>query len=124
VIESLFIGGAQQAVGTYGAIGSGADFPMTLFTGSGLLRVTSVGLPGDYNDDGAVNAADYVVWRKTDGSQAGFQMWRANFGKTLGSGASTLPSPAVTTHPAVPEPAGALLSIIGWAAAVNIRRRR
>jgi T5SS/PEP-CTERM-associated repeat protein/autotransporter-associated beta strand protein len=121
VIESLFIGGAPQAVGTYGAIGSGADFPMTLFTGSGLLRVTSVGLPGDYNDDGAVNAADYVVWRKTDGSQAGFQMWQANFGKTLGTGANTLPN--VTIDRAIPEPASALLLIMAWAAAVTIKRR-
>ena len=24
--------------------------------------------PGDYNDDGTVNAADYVVWRKNEGT--------------------------------------------------------
>ena len=41
-----------------------------------ILRPT-----GDYNDDGAVNAADYVVWRKTDGTPEGYNTWRANFGK-------------------------------------------
>ena len=33
-------------------------------------------LPGDFNDDGTVDAADYVVWRKTDGTQAGYNTWR------------------------------------------------
>ena len=52
-------------------------------------------LAGDYNRDGVVDAADYVVWRKTlgsdtelaaDGSRNGvidpadYELWRANFG--------------------------------------------
>ena len=123
-IDSLFINGAPQAVGTYGAIGSSCRLPNGAIHWPGLLRVTSVGLPGDYNGDGAVNAADYVVWRKSDGSQTGFQLWRANFGNSLGTGANTLPSPTVTIYPAIPEPASALLSIMGWGAAVTIRRRR
>jgi hypothetical protein len=28
-----------------------------------VLEVVAAGLPGDYNDDGVVNAADYVVWK-------------------------------------------------------------
>jgi hypothetical protein len=58
-------------------------------------------LRGDYNVDGAVDAADYVVWRKTlgqtgipafsgadgdgdgDVTQADYIVWRANFGRTL-----------------------------------------
>ena len=59
-------------------------------------------LPGDYNHDDRVDAADYVVWRKTFGSttalaadgsgnqqidQADFDVWRRNFGTTVaGSG--------------------------------------
>jgi hypothetical protein len=56
-------------------------------------------LSGDYNDDGAVDAGDYVVWRKAlnsmvphstgaDGNgdgkidQADYDVWRANFGKS------------------------------------------
>ena len=53
-----------------------------------------VDLPGDYNDDNRVDAADYAVWRKnlvrntalpndsTPGSVIpyDYQVWRANFG--------------------------------------------
>ena len=34
----------------------------------GMLSVAATGLPGDYNQDGTVDAADYVVWRKNLGS--------------------------------------------------------
>ncbi len=63
-------------------------------------------LDGDYNFDGTVDAADYVLWRKNDGTQEGYDTWRANFGQMAGSGsAGDSPSQA-----AVPEPAlGALL---------------
>ena len=56
---------------------------------------------GDYNEDGSVNAADYVVWREHDGqtfalpnrdtanagpiSAADYNSWRKNFGNTGGS---------------------------------------
>ena len=48
-------------------------------------------LPGDFNGDGSVDAADYVVWRENGGSQAEYDLWRANFGNTSpgsGTGAS------------------------------------
>lgn len=48
-----------------------------------------IGLPGDYNHDGVVNAADYVVWRKRLGSvytQSDFLIWRAHFGEPAGEG--------------------------------------
>jgi PEP-CTERM motif len=60
------------------------------------------GLAGDYNRDGSVNAADYVVWRKTDGSQQGYNTWRANFGRSSGQG-------ALSQTAAVPEPTAAVL---------------
>ena len=60
-------------------------------------------LVGDYNGDGVVNAADYVVWRDTVGSTtdlrangdnsnnaidaADYGVWKANFGETPGAGA-------------------------------------
>ena len=82
-------------------------------------------LPGDYNDDGVVNAADYTVWRDTVGQSvailttgadgdgdgaittADYQVWKTHFGQTLaavGSGAS------------VPEPPTVLLvfAAAGW----------
>ncbi len=39
-IGSLTIAGIARAIGTYGAIGSGADFQSSTFTGNGLLNVT------------------------------------------------------------------------------------
>jgi hypothetical protein len=69
----------------------------------------------DFNEDGTVDAADYVVWRKTrgatgigsaaDGDNNGlvdghdYQVWRANFGRIVGA------SLAVDNVNAVPEPA-------------------
>jgi endo-1,4-beta-D-glucanase Y len=51
------------------------------------MAVLSTPQPGDFNDDGKVDAADYVVWRKRDRTQAGFNSWRANFGQSQGGGA-------------------------------------
>jgi hypothetical protein len=74
------------------------------------------GLNGDYNSDGAVNAADYVVWRNagatdtlpndpTPGTvnQADYLLWRANFGSTASLGAG------VGSGQSIPEPAAGLL---------------
>jgi hypothetical protein len=68
------------------------------------------GLAGDYNDDGSVDAADYVVWRKNDGTPEGYDTWRANFGETA-TGAGGIST--------VPEPATLLALAIGFLAAVN-----
>ncbi|MEX2306112.1 MAG: hypothetical protein WD738_00870 [Pirellulales bacterium] len=68
-------------------------------------------LPGDFNLDGTVDAADYVVWRKTDNTQAGYDTWRANFGQTAGS-SSALPF-AAPLSAAVPEPAPLTLAAVG-----------
>ena len=38
-------------------------------------------MPGDFNQDGEVDAADYVVWRRNGGPQADYETWRANIGK-------------------------------------------
>jgi hypothetical protein len=77
----------------------------------------SVALAGDFNFDGSVDAADYVVWRETDGTQQGYDTWRSNFGATAGGGsAGASPWPAAARREPrpstrVPEPSGmALLS--------------
>jgi hypothetical protein len=44
-----------------------------------------MGMPGDYNNDGTVDAADYIVWKKTDGTPQGYDRWRVNFGATSSS---------------------------------------
>lgn len=73
------------------------------------------GLPGDYNDDGIVDASDYVIWRmmlgqmvtpysSADGDGNGivndddYSTWRDNFGLTLPS-----PEPG-GTDPGTPPP--------------------
>jgi hypothetical protein len=81
----------------------------------------SVSLPGDYNRNGVVDAADYTVWRDSRGSTTNFaadgngngvidsgdlSIWTLNFGHTVsGSGASA--------SAAVPEPACLLLLFTG-----------
>jgi hypothetical protein len=71
-VESLFIDGVMQPTGTWGAVGSGADFTSPWITGTGMLQVTTFvePVPGDYNGDGAVSADDYDIWRATFGQTA------------------------------------------------------
>ena len=73
------------------------------------------GLPGDYNGNGVVDAADYVVWRKRGGTQEEYNTWRTNFGRT--SGAASL---AAAT---APEPTSCVLLILA-AAVGRLRRTR
>jgi hypothetical protein len=65
-------------------------------------------LPGDFNNDGNVNAADYVVWRKTDGTPERYNAWRADFGRTVGSSAMLAPS----LSDGVPEPTSLMLLVV------------
>jgi hypothetical protein len=95
-----------------------------------LVTVTNVvdelPLIGDYNANGTVDAADYIVWRNSVGQvgaglpadgngngqidAADYNLWRANFGRTLpGSGtsmaaASELAEPSINQEVADSEP--------------------
>jgi hypothetical protein len=78
---------------------------------------------GDFNLDGTVDAADYVVWRNGLGTtydQNAYGVWRAHFGQSAGSGAA-LPSDEPLSA-AVPEPRSAFL-LLAFGAAVGTRRR-
>jgi hypothetical protein len=79
---------------------------------------SNAGLDGDYNGDGMVDAADYVFWRKTDGSPAGYDLWEENFGESLGSGGA-----GQAASGGVPEPAGLIFVLMGAVSAAGIRRR-
>jgi hypothetical protein len=73
--------------------------------------------PGDFNGDGAVNAADYVVWQGAFPSTlkgGDLLAWQRNFGKTAAAAALS----------SVPEPAAGLLTLAGWAAFAGLRRKR
>jgi hypothetical protein len=124
IIGSLLLNGAPQANGiTYGSTASGALFQSDeYFTGTGVV---SVGLPGDFNGDGSVDAGDYVVWSKSPsaygGSPAGYDLWRANFGLTsAGSGSGSNLGGSAN----VPEPAAILLAVCGALPFMNRRIRR
>jgi autotransporter-associated beta strand protein len=88
------------------------------------ITINSLGLPGDFNSDGKVDAGDYVTWRKNNGTNnalandnglgvpvgpAHYNLWRANFGNPpgAGSGGNSLGAAGV------PEPAGLVLAVLG-----------
>ncbi len=98
-----------------------------------LIVASAIGnLPGDYNGDGAVDAADYTVWRDNLGGTdesvlfgngngdgiidaADYVRWRTNYGSML-----TLPAPTASLA-TVPEPGAlGLLSVMGL---MVVRRR-
>jgi hypothetical protein len=99
-----------------------------------LLRTVSA-VAGDFNADGTVDAADYVVWRKLRGKTEGhlaadatgpegvrdgivdkwdYDMWRANFGARFAS--------AEPTANAVPEPTAAAIAALTLLVLVMRRR--
>jgi hypothetical protein len=73
-------------------------------------------IPGDFNHDSRVDAADYVTWRKTDGTQLGYNTWRTHFGRTL--------PPAGVGTAVIPEPATTILAIICLAGIIYRTRLR
>jgi hypothetical protein len=75
-------------------------------------------LPGDFNSDGFVDAADYVVWRKANGgNMAGYAQWRANFGAIMLAAGGSL------GRLTVPEPSTLLLLVIGALAVTKVAPR-
>jgi hypothetical protein len=90
---------------------SGVDETFLINRGSLSFDVTPAvaALPGDFNQDGAVDAADFVVWRKevnATSDMTGYDDWRANFGRATAE-ASLLAGSA-----AVPEPTAAVAVVI------------
>lgn len=96
------------------------------------LFTEPAGLPGDYNADGKVDAADYTVWRDNlgtgfplagngdeTGSSAGvvdgddYVLWKNNYG--------AMAMPAMSPASAIPEPTSALLLLVA-AAGIYVRR--
>ncbi len=87
----------------------------------GVSTTLLVTLSGDYNGDGAVDAADYTVWRDMDGQetaagtradgngdgvvdQLDYDVWSAHFGQAISLEAATT---------STPEPSGASLTLLG-----------
>ncbi|MEM6331135.1 MAG: sulfatase [Planctomycetota bacterium] len=100
---------------TQGSFGAG---PVIAEIESFVLR-PFIALPGDFNDDGIVDGADYAVWRGGLGTaytQADLEVWRINFGATR------LPAAAAAST-GTPEPATAAIALIA-AGLIAVRRRR
>ncbi|MGI9457741.1 MAG: hypothetical protein ACR2NU_14340, partial [Aeoliella sp.] len=101
---------------------SGVDLFITYTGGDGNdVALFTFGLPGDFNNDGSVDAADYTVWRDHLGAPAGalqndidggaigpaqYATWKANFGMSL-------PASASIENAVVPEPATLTLVLLG-----------
>lgn len=140
VVDSLFINGVSQATGTWGPLGSGAMHESIFFAGTGMLYVTTLAspVPGDFNRNGAVDAGDYVIWRKNNGTnnalandnglgtpvgQPHYGLWRSKFGNTVGSGDGS----AAGKLAAVPEPCSAIIglgSLLGGYVSGFVRKLR
>jgi hypothetical protein len=99
---------------------SGLDWNVVYSNFAVLLEVVAPTLLGDFNEDGAVDAADYVVWRRSGGSQDGYNAWRANFGRSNGSGSAGA-SPSLA---ALPEPATFILLIAALGGLTLVPRSR
>jgi hypothetical protein len=99
-------------------------------------NLSGVILP-DYNLNGVVDAADYVLWRKTNGQtgaglvadgnndgrvdQLDYNLWRMQFGATAGTGTSAGIGDGLSTG-AVPEPSCCVLLTFGaMLAAARVR---
>lgn len=132
---TTFAGGAY-ANWSNAAVGVGGYGGSILWTdnfqvGTAVVE-TGDGAPGDYNGDGSVDAADYVLWRKgieplpfnevaTIGitNDEDYDVWRANFGsEALGSGND------LGDGGAVPEPGSVGLVSAAVLVALGLFRRR
>jgi hypothetical protein len=136
ILAGLTLDSFIAGPGTYGALGSGATNPGLInpnayFTGTGILTIPVQGLPGDYNEDSVVDAADYVMWRKRFPDPTGpalpnddstgvntddYNRWVERFGESnAGSGGND-------TTGQVPEPTGVVLIVAALLAVGAIRR--
>ncbi len=89
---------------TFGTVPSGFSYSLINDAASTSIQL-EVTAPGDFNHDGIVDAADYVVWRKGVGNRytnTDYDSWRAHFGQTYTPGAGAVSS-------AVPEPTAGML---------------
>jgi hypothetical protein len=95
------------------------------------LVLASDGLPGDFNRDDTVDAADYVVWRDSFGQTGNlpadadednivdandYALWRANFGRSELSG-------SIASAWTTPEPRSSAIAIMACLVGVFCGRR-
>lgn len=122
----------------FGALDQGKayfDIHTTAYN-DGEIRGFLSHVEGDYNLNGVVDAADYVVWRKTlgeigDGLVADasensvidtddFDAWRNNFGA---AGLSFAPASGTVVSAAIPEPTSVVLTLLATGVVIVSRWR-
>ena len=113
-IEALISAGTFFTNDPGGLVVSVVDVDGTNFT---QVAVASTGTPGDFNEDGAVNARDLLVWQQ--GVPGTFDAsdladWESHYGTVSAHGSL---SPA-------PEPTSAALIAIGMAILTGKKRKR
>jgi len=117
--------GEGALVGTFG----GTELFITYTGGNGndvALFAQAPVLPGDYNQNGVVDAADYTVWRDNLGGLTAlpnddtpgvgpddYTRWKNNFGQSSGTGSGAGATGSTAANASVPEPAtvGLLLGL-------------
>jgi hypothetical protein len=108
--------------------GSQSSHPLTVYIDNVRFVPPADGVPGDYNENGSVDAADYVLWRNGGPltnevadpgtvSPGDYSEWRARFGNSSAA-ASSLGTAAV------PEPSAMVLGVIACAMWWSRRCRR
>jgi hypothetical protein len=116
---------------------STADHKSPLLNGNGILQVTTFVPPvlaGDYNGDHVVDAADYTMWRDSQGNdvppgsgadgtgpegipdgvvdQLDYDLWKSNFGNMFGADGTG----SADESSAIPEPSaiGLVVSMMAF----------
>jgi hypothetical protein len=90
----------------------------------GILKVVAGG-GVDFNGNGTIDAADYVLWRNNNGPPVQYTTWRSTFGGPAGGSFANAESKVASA--VVPEPAslllmlGELIVIFGRRATVAIK---
>ncbi|WP_146568814.1 PKD domain-containing protein [Posidoniimonas corsicana] len=120
--DSLTIDALGQPVAVVGLEVLIADLPAIRLVDFTEVTIVNAGLPGDYNRDRRVDAADYTAWRDSLGADAGalpndvdggaigqaqYSTWRANYGRVAGAEVFTLPA-ATVAPPAPPVDVAAM----------------
>ncbi|MCH7752780.1 MAG: PEP-CTERM sorting domain-containing protein [Planctomycetes bacterium] len=91
----------------------GALLAMDLFYESNTVTLAVVpALPGDFDIDGDVDGDDFILWQR-DPSVGSLADWEANYGMV---------APLSAASAAVPEPATAIMLMLGMAAMLMARR--
>jgi hypothetical protein len=97
-----WIGEVGNAASTAVSFTGGPALPYE-FRNDGFFVDVGETLVGDYNGDDAVDAADYVIWRKIYGTHDLYSLWHAEFGGApINSG--FISSATAATKATVPEP--------------------